>query len=202
MFDLNNRLNGKQVVLASKSPRRKELLKLIFPDFEIIPAEGEEVIPAGTPAEKASELLAVNKCREVAEKCPEALVIGCDTSVVVGSEMSDILGKPADEADAAAMLRRLSGSRHKVISGAAVSLDGRMESFSCETVVCFRQLTEEDIAAYIATGEPMDKAGAYGIQERGALLVSGIEGDFFNVVGLPVSDLAQLIARMLPEAEK
>ncbi len=202
IFALEKALNGRRVILASKSPRRRELLGLIFKDFDIVPAEGEELIPEGTAAEKASELLALQKCREVAKKHPEALVIGCDTTVVVGSSMEDILGKPRDEQDAAAMLRRLSGTRHRVISGTALSLQGREVSFSEVTEVCFRDLTDAEIADYIATGEPMDKAGAYGIQERGALLVSGIDGDFFNVVGLPVSHLAQAAAGLLADFDK
>ena len=202
IFALEKALNGRRVILASKSPRRRELLGLIFRDFDIVPAEGDEVIPEGTAAEKASELLARQKCREVAEKYPEALVIGCDTTVVVGSSMEDILGKPKNEQEAAQMLRRLSGTRHKVISGTALSLQGREVSFSEVTEVCFRDLTDAEIADYISTGEPMDKAGAYGIQERGALLVSGIEGDFFNVVGLPVSRIAQSAAKLLWDLDK
>ena len=114
--------------------------------------------------------------------------------MVVGAE---ILGKPADEADAARMLGLLSGTPHQVISGVCISLEGRESSFSVSTDVEFRQLTPAEIAAYIATGEPMDKAGAYGIQEKGSLLVKGISGDFFNVVGLPVAELAQQIQRLL-----
>lgn len=194
VFELDKLTGGRRVILASKSPRRQELLGLIFQGFEIIPAVGEEIIPEGTSAHKASELLAVQKCREVAEKNPDALVIGCDTTVVLGDE---ILGKPADDADAARMLRELSGSTHKVISGCAVSFGGRLVSFSQETAVTFRQLTEAEIAAYVATGEPSDKAGAYGIQEKGSLLVEKIEGDFFNVVGLPVTALALTVNEML-----
>ena len=198
MFDLQKKLGGRRVILASASPRRKELLKLVFDDFEIIPAECEENIPEGTPAGEASKLLAEQKCREVAERYPEALVIGCDTTVLLGEE---ILGKPEDEKDAFRMLRMLSGTRHSVVTGIALSLCGKLRSLPCETFVRFRRLSDEDINEYIATGEPADKAGAYGIQERGALLVSGIEGDFYNVVGLPVSELAQLAEEMLSEVE-
>ena len=194
VFELDRLLGGRRVILASKSPRRQELLGLIFPSFDIVPAVGEEIIPEGTPAHKASELLAVQKCREVAEKYPSALVIGCDTTVVLGDE---ILGKPADNADAARMLRELSGSTHKVISGCAVSLQGELISFSQETSVTFRKLTEAEISAYVATGEPSDKAGSYGIQEKGSLLVEKIEGDFFNVVGLPVTELALTVNKLL-----
>lgn len=175
------------MILASKSPRRQELMKLIFDDFIIEPAQGEEIIPEGADPMDVSRLLAVQKCREVSEKYPDGVVVGCDTTVIVGGE---ILGKPADKADAARMLRLLSGSVHYVISGVCLRMQSHERSFSQITEVAFRKLSEEEIAAYIATGEPMDKAGAYGIQEKGCLLVKGISGDFFNVVGLPVGKLA------------
>ncbi|MBR6046179.1 MAG: septum formation protein Maf [Ruminococcus sp.] len=194
IFGYEKVLAGRRVVLASKSPRRQELLKLIFPEFEIIPALGEEVVPEGVPAEDVSRLLAVQKCREVAENCPDALVIGCDTTVAVSGEL---LGKPADAADAVRMLRLLSDTRHEVISGVCIRLGEREVSFSEVTRVRFKPLTEADIAGYIATGEPFDKAGAYGIQEKGGLLISGIEGDFFNVVGLPVSAIADKLGEIM-----
>ncbi len=194
IFELDKLLKGRQVVLASKSPRRQELLKLLFEDFIIAPAKGEEIVSEGAKANDVSRLLAIQKCREVAAQYPEALVIGCDTTVIKGDE---ILGKPADAADAARMLRLLSGSEHKVVSGVCVTVDGREESFSVETAVKFRLLTDDEIAAYINTGEPMDKAGAYGIQEKGGLLVSSFNGDFFNVVGLPVEQLAARLDRLL-----
>ena len=194
IFALQDILGGRKVVLASKSPRRQELLKLIFEDFEVVPAVGAEVIPEGVDTADVSRLLAVQKCREVSEKYPDALVIGCDTTVVVDNV---ILGKPKDEADAARMLRMLSGSIHEVISGVCLRLEGREHSFRRQTKVAFRELTEQEIAAYIATGEPMDKAGAYGIQEKGCLLVRGISGDFFNVVGLPVEMLAVELVKFL-----
>jgi septum formation protein len=194
LFRLKDMLGGRKVILASKSPRRQELLKLLFDDFAIVPAEGEEIIPEGAEAMDVSRLLAVQKCREVSGKYPDDLVIGCDTTVIVDGE---ILGKPADETDAARMLRMLSGSVHHVVSGACVRLGGREISFMQDTKVIFRELTEEEITAYIATGEPMDKAGAYGIQEKGCLLVSGISGDFFNVVGLPVGMLGTELEKFL-----
>lgn len=194
IFQLDKELCGTRVVLASNSPRRRELLRLIFDEFDIIPAQGEEIIPEGAEPEDVSRLLAIAKCREVAASNPGALIIGCDTTVISGGE---ILGKPADAQDAARMLRLLSGSTHQVVSGVCVSLYGREESFSVSTDVTFRALTDEEIDAYIATGEPMDKAGAYGIQEKGGLLVSRLEGDFFNVVGLPVEQLAERLDRIL-----
>ncbi|MGN0624437.1 MAG: Maf family protein [Oscillospiraceae bacterium] len=188
-------LKDKKVVLASQSPRRKELLKIICDDFEICPAQGEEILPENTPAVEAAELLARNKCGEVAQKYGEdAIVIACDTIVAVDGE---IMGKPQSHRQAADMLGSLSGKTHSVISGGAFCINGKISSFSEITKVTFRQLSDEDIADYIATGEPFDKAGAYGIQGFGSLLVSGIEGDYFNVVGLPLSSLAENLERFL-----
>ena len=187
LFELEKLLGGRQVVLASQSPRRRELLKFIFDEFLIDPANGEEVVPEGADIEDVPRLLAVQKCREVSQRHPDALVIGCDTTVTVAGE---ILGKPKDKADAARMLKLLSGSEHSVISGVCIRMEDREKSFRQETKVMFRELTDEEISAYIVTGEPMDKAGAYGIQEKGCLLVRGISGDFFNVVGLPVERFA------------
>ena len=187
IFRLEEMLRGRKAVLASKSPRRRELMKLIFDDFTVRPALSDEVIPAGADPFDVSRILAVQKCREVAAACPDDLVIGCDTTVICGGE---ILGKPADAQDAARMLRLLSGSTHQVVSGVCIILQGQERSFSVSTDVTFRSLSDAEISAYISTGEPMDKAGAYGIQEKGGLLVSRFEGDFFNVVGLPVERLA------------
>ena len=194
IFELDKMLRGREVILASRSPRRRELMKLLFDSFTVEPAVGDEMIPAGAEAEDVSRLLAVQKCREVAAGHESALVIGCDTTVICEGQ---ILGKPADAQDAARMLRLLSGSTHQVVSGVCISLSGREESFSVSTDVTFRPLSEAEIEAYIATGEPMDKAGAYGIQEKGGLLVSSFNGDFFNVVGLPVERLALALDKLL-----
>lgn len=188
-------LKDKKVVLASQSPRRKELLKLLCDSFEICPAQGEEILPEGVCADRAAELLALNKCSEVAEKySDDTIVIASDTVVILDGE---IMGKPSDAEQARHMLGRLSGKIHSVISGVAFSVGGEKYSFSETTRVSFRELSDEDIADYIATSEPFDKAGAYGIQGYGSLLVSGIEGDYFNVVGLPVSALAQQLEEVL-----
>ena len=194
LFSLDDMLGGRRVILASRSPRRQELLKLVFDSFDIVAAAGEGIVPEGAAAEDVPRLLAVQKCREVSEKYPGDLVIGCDTIVTLDDK---ILGKPHSTEDAACMLRMLSGSTHKVISGVCIRSSGREHSFRQQTEVMFRELSEDEIMAYIATGEPMDKAGAYGIQEKGCLLVSGIRGDFFNVVGLPVEMLAQELESFL-----
>lgn len=179
------------MILASQSPRRRELLSLITKDFKIIPAVGEEKIPEGTPPSEAVLLLSRQKATEIYSKYNNDTIIAADTVVAIDGK---ILGKPQNEQNAAEMLRMLSGRIHSVFTGVCVIFpDGRTESFSEETAVEFYPLTEGEIAAYIATGEPMDKAGAYGIQEKGALLVKRIEGDFFNVMGLPIARLSRLL---------
>ncbi len=178
------------LILASKSPRRKELLSIITTDFDIIPAMGEENADPALPPEKFVEALAIAKAQEIAETHPDDIIIGSDTVVAVNGE---ILGKPKNEADAHRMLSLISGTKHSVFTGAAVIKNGRIYSFTEETKVKFFSLTEKEITDYIATGEPFDKAGAYGIQDYGALLVEGIEGDYYNVMGLPVGRLYRLM---------
>jgi len=175
-----------KIILASASPRRQELLKLIFPQFEILPADVDETLPAGLAAEKCAEYLAEKKAKKVSGQFPDALVIGCDTIVVCKDK---ILGKPMDKDEAFNMLSFLSGKIHKVITGVCICFDGETKVFSELTEVEFYPLSDAEINRYIETGEPFDKAGAYGIQGKGALFVKGICGDFFNVVGLPVSHL-------------
>ncbi len=178
------------IILASASPRRRELLGTLGLEFEIKPALGEEITPShGDPRRTVMELSAA-KARELARENPGALVIGADTVV---EKDGVILGKPADAAEAADMLRRLSGERHRVFTGVSLVRDDRILSDAEETVVRFRHLSREEIDAYVASGEPMDKAGAYGIQTLGSLLVEGIEGDYFNVVGLPLCRLGQML---------
>lgn len=183
-----------KIILASASPRRQELLKYIVPEFEIIPADVDETLPEGTVPEKAAEFLAVKKAKHIAEQYPDCVVIGSDTIVIIDGI---ILGKPADKSDAERMLKLLSGRTHKVITGVCIAYGEKTDSFSCETKVTFYPLTEEEIRDYIATGEPMDKAGAYGIQGYGSVLTEGIEGDFFNVMGLPVAMLKRRLAAFL-----
>lgn len=183
------------MILASQSPRRRELLALITPDFEVIPAQGEEKLPAKISPDEAVLLLSQQKAAEVsARKFPSGdvtdTIIAADTVVAIDG---DILGKPHSRENAVEMLRRLSGRKHSVFTGVTVITPDRTISFAEETAVEFFPLTESEIEAYVDTGDPMDKAGAYGIQGRGALLVKRIEGDYYNVMGLPVGGLYRRI---------
>lgn len=178
------------LVLASASPRRQELIRLIDENIIICPSDADESFSADTPAESVPEILAVRKAAEVAKKYPNETVIGSDTSVIIDNE---ILGKPKDKDDAVRMLKLLSGKTHKVITGCAIFKGGKSVSFSETTEVTFYPLSDKDIENYIATNEPFDKAGAYGIQGKGSLLIKGINGDYFNVVGLPVAKLNKVL---------
>jgi len=183
-------------ILASASPRRKQLFGEIVETFEIIPATGEED-GRGLTGAKLVEALATQKAEEVAA-LPQAKnkgVLGADTIVCLDEK---VLGKPKDAAEAEEMLSMLSGRTHSVYTGIAVLRgdDGTMRTHAEETLVTFRTLTKEEIRAYIETGEPMDKAGAYGIQGKGGALVSETEGDFQNVVGLPLGAVLRLMAEM------
>ena len=182
-----------RIFLASQSPRRRELLERMgLSPFDVIPARGEErADPALSPA-RLVEALSRQKAAEVADAHPEALVIAADTVVSIDGL---VLGKPRSGAEAARMLARLSGREHTVYTGVTVRRGGETVTEHEATAVRFRPLTGEEIAAYVATGEPMDKAGAYGIQGYGCLLVEGIRGDYFNVVGLPVCRLGRMLAR-------
>ncbi len=179
----------KKIILASGSPRRKELLTQIGVIFEICKAEEEEVMTSSVPEEAVKEL-SRQKALEVSEKCDGTVIIGADT-VVAGD--GQILGKPKDKADAVRMLRLLQGKEHRVITGVTMILKEQQKiiSFDEVTKVHVFPMTEAQIEAYADSGEPMDKAGAYGIQGRFAAYVSGIEGDYNNVVGLPVGRLYQ-----------
>lgn len=178
-------------ILASASPRRKELLQKAGYTFEIVVSDADESLPAGITPEKAVQLNAARKAQAVAETNPGAVVLGCDTVVAIDGE---ILGKPGDEAEAKRMLRRLSGNTHTVYSGVCIT-DGKKETvFAVATDVTFYALSARTIDAYVATKEPMDKAGAYGIQGLGCVLVREIAGDYSNVVGLPLSESARALA--------
>ncbi len=180
-----------RLILASGSPRRRELLGMFALPFEVIPARGEERAPEGLSPGETARALALAKAREVAGRAESgAVVIGSDTVVELDGQ---ILGKPRDEEDAFRMLSALSGRAHRVFSGVCVlGGAGELAEFE-ETAVHFRPLTEREIRAYIATGEPMDKAGAYGYQGLASIFVERIEGDFFNVMGLPMCRLCRLL---------
>lgn len=180
------------LVLASQSPRRAELIGRLGLEFEAVPADiDESYLGDEMPAEHA-ERLAREKAAAVARDRPEALVVGSDTIVVLGR---DVLGKPKSEAEAVEMLLRLSGREHEVHTGIAVASGGRIESGLERVRVRFRPLDRHECEAYVATREPMDKAGAYGIQGYGSAIVECIEGDFFAVMGLPVVRMLLLIER-------
>lgn len=221
MFDFSS----VPLILASASPRRRELLHYIKEEYQVETsgAEASVHLPPDTPAEEIPMLLARAKALDISRKHPEKVVIGADTVVI--SPSGEILGKPRDAADAKAMLRALSGATHRVVTGvclcrytpasaadqseaaasgtsgperapSAVAEDSALQIrlFNEVTKVTFYPLSDDEIDAYVDTGEPMDKAGAYGIQGYGSLLAEKIQGDFFNVVGLPVSKLARELA--------
>ena len=181
-----------KLILASQSPRRRELLARMGLDFTVIsPRIDEDSFTDPDPAALV-RTLSREKALAVAEgQDPETLVIAADTVVVLDGQA---LGKPGDEAEAIAMLSALSGRSHEVYTGVTVCQGDRAVSEAECTQVTFRSLTQEEIRHYVATGEPMDKAGAYGIQGFGSLLVEGIRGDYFNVVGLPVCRLGRMLA--------
>ena len=184
-----------RVILASKSPRRKEILENLGVKFEIMVADADESSDIKKPRELVMTL-AERKGRAVLEKLGnnicDTLIIACDTLVYANG---DFLGKPRDRADAEHMIRTLSGKEHSVISGIYVYYNGREAKDSAETKVVFDALTDDEINAYLDTSEPYDKAGAYAIQGRASAFISGINGDYFNVVGLPVNTLCKLLKK-------
>lgn len=182
-----------RVILASSSPRRRELLTLIGIPHEVRPADiNESLLPGEMPIPHA-ERLARAKALTIAERNPSAVVIGSDTIVVIDDQ---ILGKPADEGDAHRMLRMLSGKEHAVFTAVAVAAGGEIVSAVERVQVTFRELSDSDIADYIATREPMDKAGSYGIQGYGATIIQKVDGDFFAVMGLPLVRLVDLLKEL------
>lgn len=179
------------LVLASASPRRAAILRRLGLEFEVRPAGLDEERRPGEPPEGRAVRLARRKAIAVSRARPDALVVGADTVVALGEEL---LEKPRDEAEAVRMLLGLSGRTHTVLTGIALaSPDGTVDTGISRTRVTFRAVDEDHIRAYAATGEPLDKAGGYGIQARGAALVSRIEGDYYAVVGLPVTLLLDLL---------
>ena len=189
------------VILASQSPRRRELLgRMGFTDFIVRPAVGEEVIDPDLSPDKLVEELSRQKCAEVrAASDSDAIVIAADTVVAIDGT---VLGKPRSVQDAFAMLSRLSGRHHTVYTGVTVCRGEDVLTAHEATRVHFRPLSRAEIEAYISTGEPMDKAGSYGIQGYGSMLVEGISGDYFNVVGLPVCLLGRMLTHFGVDAMK
>ena len=189
--------DGENIILASASPRRRELLKLICEDFKSVSPDVDETVPAQVEILKRPQFLAVKKAMHVWGCLSEkAVVIGCDTGVFIDDEM---LGKPKDEEEAFSMLKKLQGKDHLVVTGCCITDGTHKREFSVTSRVFFYPLSDEDIKDYIATGEPMDKAGAYGIQGKGSLLIEKIQGDYFNIVGLPLSALARELKAFLRE---
>lgn len=179
------------LILASGSPRRKKLLAELDIPFSVHPADVDETLDPKWTAGVAVENLSARKAAAVAELYPDQTVLAADTVVCLGH---DILGKPADAEEASAMLHALADRTHRVITGVTIRRGEKVVTFSQETYVTFRKISDLEIEAYIHSGEPMDKAGAYAIQGLGALFVSKIKGDFYNVVGLPVDHVKQILA--------
>ena len=186
-------MERRELLLASASPRRRELLEQVGIPFEVLVLPVEEDLSKALPPEEYAMGTAEKKARAVmAQTEAGQLVLAADTVVTRAGE---ILEKPRDPADARRMLRELAGERHEVITGCVLGRDGEIFRFFERTSVWMRELSDEEILEYVKTGEPLDKAGAYGIQGKGALLVERIEGDYFNVVGLPLCRVAREIAR-------
>lgn len=186
-----------KLILASASPRRKELLEKTGLEFDIIPAKGEEVITKMLPWEVVKEL-SFQKAKEIADlQTEECIVLGSDTIVAKGEQ---IMGKPKNEKDAFRMLSEIAGDVHQVYTGVTLIRTGEKEkiiTFAEKTEVYIYPMSDEEIGAYIATKDPMDKAGAYGIQGDFAIHVKGIQGDYYNVVGLPIGKVYQELKQLL-----
>jgi septum formation protein len=182
------------LVLASASPRRQELLRSARINFEVQPADISEDSASGETATQCAERLAQEKALAVARKRPADLVLGADTVVAIDGQ---ILGKPADSHDAVRMLRLLSGRTHQVITGICLVVDGRLTTANESTTVTMSEISEQEIKDYVATGEPMDKAGAYAIQGIASRWIPRIEGDYSNVVGLPIARVYRMLTEKL-----
>jgi len=182
-----------RVILASASPRRRDLLTMIGITHEVIPADVDETYGAGEVPRAHAERLAREKASVLAARAPDAVIIAADTIVVVDG---DVLGKPRDADEAARMLRRLAGRTHTVFTAVAVASGAKILSGVEEVGVTFRPLDDATITSYVATGEPMDKAGAYGIQGYGAAIVERIDGDYFAVMGLAIGRMLALLREL------
>ena len=183
-----------KVILASQSPRRKELLSLLKIDFEAIPADIEEEINPDNDLVKEIEKLSYQKANHIFSTHKDALVIGSDTIVKINNE---VLGKPKTYEDASKMLHILSNNTHEVVTGVTIMVDDKVETFSQIARVTFYPLSDEEIDEYIKTNEPMDKAGAYAIQGIGAKFIKTINGDFYTIMGLPIAELYHRLKKYL-----
>jgi septum formation protein len=185
-------MSSPTVVLASGSPRRKQLLEMLRIPFRVMPPDVDEHVRAGEPPDRYVTRLARAKAEAVASRAPGQVILAADTTVVLDGE---IFGKPESPADAVAMLRRLQGRTHEVMTAVAVARDGELGEALDVSRVTFRPADDATLTAYVATGEPLDKAGAYAIQGLGAPLIERVEGDFFGVMGLPLRLALDLLAR-------
>ena len=188
-----------KIILASGSPRRRELMAREGFEFDVITSNAQESYDPSLPVTKIVQSLATLKAQAVADtlkpsRLAESIIVGADTVVALDGT---IYGKPQDADDACRMLRKLSGKTHEVITGICIICNGQVQAFSQSTKVRFKELDDAQIKDYVASGEPIDKAGAYGIQGLGGKLVDGIEGDFDNVVGLPIKTLAPKLRALL-----
>lgn len=186
--------DSRKIVLASSSPRRRELLSLTGLTFTVEASDYEEVLVPGVDPRLLARRLSCKKAKAVAKKYRNALIIAADTFIVFGDIL---LGKPSSKEDAMRMLGLLNGQSHSVITGVTIidTASRKILSRSVETRVWFRKLTKQELASYVRTGEPLDKAGAYAIQGLGSLIVERIEGDYFNVIGLPLSSLVEALKK-------
>ncbi len=180
------------LILASQSPRRRELLQMLGLDFTIYTADIDETMEPGLSLEDAVAQVCVRKAEAVGAAHPGHLILAADTIVVVDGK---VLGKPADPRQAKEMLRSLSGREHRVMTAFCLWQGGTAETHVEQTTLRFKPLSDEEIDAYVATGSPLDKAGAYGIQDQAAVFVEGICGDYYNVMGLPLCALVKALRR-------
>lgn len=179
-------------ILASQSPRRRELLSMLGLSFTVQTADIDETMDPALSVEDAVAEICLKKARAVGEQNPGRLIVAADTVVVVDERK---LGKPHSRDEAVSMLHLLSGREHRVLTGFCLWQDGRAEAHVETTRLRFRSLTDQEIDAYVATGSPMDKAGAYGIQDQAAIFVESLHGDYYNVMGLPLCALVQCLRR-------
>ena len=180
-----------KLVLGSKSPRRREILGMVTKNFEVRVSDCDESYGSDTPLNTVPKILAERKALAI-PMAKDEIIIGCDTVVIYGGEL---MGKPCDKADAVRMLKKLSGTTHEVISGICLRTEGKIYSEAVITHVTFRDLTEGEIYGYVEKYNPVDKAGAYGIQEAAGAFVEKIDGDFYNVVGLPLCRLCEILKK-------